>query len=100
MFGRKVIPIAISVMPSIVFLSCQKLPESNRAVAGPLKVESLPSLDAIPLEYGNLVAVTSSSDNPGRAQLWFEKQDKTIVVVRVDYVRGVPYPTALIIPRK
>ena len=99
MFGKKVIPIAIFIMCCLVFVSCQKLPERGRP-ARPLKVETLPSLDAIPLEYGNLVAVTTSGEQPGRVQLWFEKQDKTIVVVRVDYISGRPYPAALIIPRK
>lgn len=58
--------------------ACRKLP------AGPqqeLKIEPIRSTTAIPADYGNLVAVTSSS--PTGALLWFEKPDKTIVIVGV-----------------
>jgi hypothetical protein len=44
-----------------------------------LKVESLKSIDAIPVEYGSLVGVTQRT--PESALLWFEKADKTIVIV-------------------
>ena len=80
-------------------LSCRKLP-SAASPAGQLKSEVLTSLDAIPLEYGNLVDVTSDSSFPAWAQLWFEKADKTIVVVRVSWADGAIQSNATIIPRR
>ena len=60
-------------------LSCQKI--SDRASKQLLKVKPIESVDAIPAEYGNLVGVTQKNVN--WALLWFEKPDKTIVIVGV-----------------
>jgi hypothetical protein len=60
----------------------------------------LTSLDAIPLDYGNLVDVTSDSSFPAWAQLWFEKADKTIVVVRVSWADGAIQKNVTVIPRR
>jgi hypothetical protein len=62
-----------------------------------LKTETISSTDAIPLDYGNLIAVTTS---PPHAQLWFEKADKTIVLVRLNYVSGGINNSVTIIPRR
>ena len=40
--------------------------------------------DTIPLEYGNLIAATTNSADPRWVTLWFEKPDKTLVIVGVD----------------
>ena len=69
--------------------SCQKLgPDEAALQAAREKIEILKSLDGIPTEFGNLVGVTSNGYFPRQAQLWFEKPDKTIVVVRVDFSNG------------
>ncbi len=64
---------------SMVMSSCEK----NEQPAGErmLSFEEGRMLDAIPLAYGKLVAITSS--RLFVAELWFEKPDKTVVVVRV-----------------
>ena len=82
--------------------SCQKLEpdEATLKTARQLKIETLKSLDAIPAEYGNLVGVTSTSVRPDVAQLWFEKPDKTIVVVSVNFVKGGLWSNYLLIPRR
>ncbi|TLY15425.1 MAG: hypothetical protein E6K69_06285 [Nitrospirae bacterium] len=82
--------------------SCQKLEPDEVALKATrqLKIEMLKSLDAIPTEYGNLVGVTSSSYRPDIAQLWFEKPDKTIVVVSVNFVKGGLWSNYLLIPRR
>ena len=82
--------------------SCQKLEPDEVALKATrqLKIETLKSLDAIPAEYGNLVGVTSSSYRPDIAQLWFEKPDKTIVVVSVNFVKGGLWSNYLLIPRR
>jgi len=82
--------------------SCQKLePDlAARRAASLLKIETLRSLDAIPAEFGNLVGVTSTSLRPDAAELWFEKPDKTIVVVSVNFVKGSLWGNYLLIPRR
>jgi len=82
--------------------SCQKLEPDEVALKATrqLKIETLKSLDAIPAEYGNLVGVTSTSYRPDMAQLWFEKPDKTIVVISVNFVKGGLWSNYLLIPRR
>jgi hypothetical protein len=63
--------------------ACRKLSPSPQQ----LKIEPITSTAAISAEYGNLVAVTSTNPT-GTSQetwalLWFEKPDKSIVVVSV-----------------
>jgi hypothetical protein len=65
-----------------------------------LKMETLSSQDAIPMEYGNLVGVTSDSTYPSWTQLWFEKPDKTIVVVKVIWTEGALQKNVTVIPRR
>ena len=83
------------LFPGLV--SCERLPTSV-PLRPTLAVESLSSPDSIPAEYGNLVSVTVSS--PFDAQLWFEKPDRTIVLVRINYASGGLGSSALVIPRK
>ena len=83
-------------------ISCQKLgpDEETLKASRQLKKEPLKSLDQIPLEYGNLVGVTSNSARPNHAQLWFEKPDKTIAVVSVNFINGGLLGDYLLIPRR
>jgi hypothetical protein len=83
--------------------SCQKLGpdmEALQAAQELLKKETPKSLDAIPVEYGNLVGVTTNSQNPEWSQVWFEKPDKTLVVVMVNTLTGYIWKEALLIPRR
>ena len=64
------------------------------------KLEPVKIKDAIPAEYGNLVAVTTDAEYTGWAQLWFEKPDKSIVVVFVNHIRGELGQEVMSIPRK
>jgi len=61
-------------------------------------LDEVPLVGGIPLDYGELVAITPHG-NFGAA-LWFEKPDKTVVAVRVNYERGVISRRVLRIPRK
>jgi len=79
--------------------SCERLKPENKA-GRQLKIErfeSIPAL-AIPAEFGNLMGV--SSDRSDWAQLWFEKPDKTIVVVWVNSTEGAIRDTFVLVPRK
>lgn len=58
-------------------LSCRKI---DRTSTQPLlKIEPIKSAAAVPSEFGNLVSVTQR--DPTSALLWFERPDKTVVVV-------------------
>ncbi len=57
-------------------------------------------LEAIPAEYGDLIGVTSRSDDPSWTQVWFMKPDKSVVVVFVNAARGRILDTVVTIPRR
>jgi hypothetical protein len=79
--------------------SCQKL-GTDQARAGGLAFQQSGFSDAIPAEFGKLVAVTSNDARPDIAQLWFEKPDGTTVMVAVNYIDGKLAAKALTIPRR
>ena len=79
-----------------VLISCQRLDQGE----GPLPMEQAKVLDAIPLEYGKLVGVTQHREFTGVAVLWFEKPDKSIAAIQVNFVQGKMHPFILNIPRK
>ena len=92
--------LACLLLICILEFSCQKLEPLSPARTGPMKIEQLKSLDAIPIEYGNLVAVTTAGPSPEWAQLWFEKPDKTIAVVKVQWQQGYLYQNVTVFPRR
>lgn len=96
MHSRNIVFVCL-ILTCIFAVSCQKL-EQKPTVA--LKFEKMKYLDAVPSEYGNLVGVTMNSEYPSWAQLWFEKPDKTIMVVRVNWGVGHFEDNVLIIPRR
>lgn len=63
-----------------------------------LQVEDPAMLDAIPLEYGDLVGIVEGGN--ASVTLWFEKPDHTITVVGVNHARGTMVPRILVIPRR
>jgi len=80
-------------------VSCTKiqtLPEAETT----LIMEQSASLDAIPMEYGDLVGVTPNPEGGATATLWFQGADKTITVVWVNWSRGSMSERRLIIPRR
>jgi hypothetical protein len=80
-------------------ISCEKLEETQPGDYA-LKQTPVKYQDAIPEEYGKLVGVTSNSKWGDWAQLWFEKPDKTIAVVYVDFIDGKIATDVLEIPRR
>ncbi len=80
--------------------SCQQLPAPRSTAPGALQTEDIAYDDAIPLDYGTLVGVTSIPEGPYTAGLWFEKADKTIVFVKVNFSLGKVDNRALILPRR
>jgi hypothetical protein len=82
--------------------ACQRLEEIQPLPGqrGELPKESLPFKDAIPLEYGDLVSVTSVAANPSWAQAWFVRPDKSIVIVWVNTRSGNMLGDVVVIPRR
>jgi hypothetical protein len=74
---RRLVVVLGGVSLCLAGLSCRRLPDNPTHEL--LKTEPIASVEAIPAEYGNLVSVTERG--PGSALLWFERPDKTIVVV-------------------
>lgn len=97
MHSHKIVTVCL-ILTCIVAFSCQKLEKTPPTAT--LKFEQMKSLDAIPLEFGNLVGVTTTSAYPEWAQLWFEKPDKSIIVVRVQWGGGYLNQQATVIPRR
>ncbi len=89
--------ITCALLLCIGVVSCQKtgttIPPERQ-----LGFESFKAQNSIPLEYGNLVGV--SIDAPANARMFFEKPDKTIVVVTVNVEKGWLPDHVLVIPRK
>ena len=75
--------LASLVVMCLAGTACQKLPRWDREGGGS-GADATKFADTIPLEYGNLIAVTPNSLSPRWVTLWFEKPDKTIVIVGVD----------------
>ena len=67
--------------------SCEALPDPGAsAEGGMLEMQELPAPDAVPLEWGTLVAVTESGES-GLARLWFQDDSGTVRVAALD-LRG------------
>ncbi len=94
---RKMLVVLCVCALSAGVISCQKL---GRQEAGLLPVETIEFKDAIPLDYGELVAVIPRPEAQGEFSLWFEKPDKTIAVVWVNLVSGTIGPEVATIPRR
>ncbi len=91
----KKIVIVCLILTCVFIFSCQKMEPTPPT----LKFEKMKVLEAIPGDFGKLVGVTMNSAVPNMAQLWFEKPDKTIMVVKVDWRTGYLSPEVLVIPR-
>jgi hypothetical protein len=74
---------------------CQKLDTPP-----PAEPPKTVTLDAIPPDMGELVAVTTAAAWPSNAQLWFVKPDKTIAMVGVNMRTLRVSNTSVVIPRR
>ena len=81
----------------IVAVSCQK---TQMTVPPNLKLsfETIKTQNSIPEEYGELEGVVV--DSPNVARMFFEKDDKSLVVVTVNMEEGFLRDRVLVIPRK
>ena len=89
----------IGLFVVLVFFSCTKI-EQQTAPKGELEYTSLSDLNSIPLEYGILKNVTTHSMYGGWSQLWFEDEQQTIRMVRVNFHTNRIHKDVLVIGRK
>jgi hypothetical protein len=96
MNGNRLILVCVLLL-CIVGISCEKSPVR---VPPELKLgfEKIKTQNAIPAEYGELEGVVL--DSPNVARMFFEKDDKSIVVVTVNMADGFLQDRVLVIPRK
>ena len=90
---KKIIIIGLVGVILILFsLSCEKI-EVQSNIRGAVTLES------IPLEYGSLVSVTTDTNYPNWAQLWFAGEDGIVKMVRVNWAQNIMMEKTLEIPR-
>ena len=88
---------------ALVLGACQRLEvaDSLRGTGrGELPKERLAFKDALPLDFGDLVSVSSVDGSPSWVQAWFVRPDKSIVVVWVNTRTGYMLDDAVVIPRR
>jgi len=98
---RNTVKLALLItLTCLLTTSCADINAEAPVVAGPLVRDTSANLtDAIPAEYGDLIAVTTTDAYPNFAQLWFQKEDKSIVTVFLNFKRGAMEEDPLVIPR-
>jgi hypothetical protein len=84
--------------------ACEKLqpaaPSEPAEARGELSLLPATIKDAIPLEYGKLVAVIPHTTNEAFVGLWFEDDEQTLTGVWVNVVEGRIYDQILQIRRR
>ena len=93
---RKMLVVLCVCALSAGVISCQKL---QRREPGALLVETVELRNAIPLDYGDLVAVIPQPMTRDLFVLWFQKPDKTITVLWVNLRSGSIGQNIVTIPR-
>ena len=90
---------SILVLGFLVFAAsgCQRLDAPGAAPPGAPKTVTL---DAIPSDLGELVAVTTAPQWPSNAQLWFVREDKSIAMIGVNMRTLRMSGTSVVIPRR
>ena len=94
---RKMLVVLCVCALSAGVISCQKLQRREPGYA--LLVETVELRNAIPLDYGDLVAVFPHPMTRDLFVLWFQKPDKTITVLWVNLRSGSIGQNIVTIPR-
>jgi hypothetical protein len=71
----------LALLTLICASSCTKLPEPAAMKAGDLPRVAIPDRDAIPLEWGEIIAITSEPASPTWVQIWLRDMEGTIRMV-------------------
>jgi hypothetical protein len=90
----------VLVVLVLLVSSCTKLPEWVPAGKGSVAIETLQDKGSIPLKYGSLVSVTSSTDAPNAFQLWYQDEQGNVRMVIYDIPSNSLWHHVRFIPRK
>ncbi len=90
----------IIVILIFLSLSCAKIDQPAAPSEGNLVFKALPSPDSIPLEYGNLISVSSAAGFPHWVQLWFQDENGILRMVRYSIYENRLAKNFHLIPRK
>jgi hypothetical protein len=82
---------------SLGLSACKKI-EQEAVAEGDVGTAVVPYKDAIPRDYGRLIAV--SPEDRGWISLWFEKPDGTITAVGVNWIERKMLTDAAVISRR
>ena len=96
MFKKLVLPACVLCL-IFGLTACEKLGSVPGEIT--LPIQQSRSLDSIPLEYGELIAVTSVAGREYLAVLWFQRADKSIAAVQLNFAKGYMEPEVLTVPR-
>jgi hypothetical protein len=96
---RRHVALLFIIALCLATISCTKLNE-GKVPTGALVYENSRFADAIPQEYGTLIAVNQSPNSPEWMRLWFQKSDGSITVVFIDTQDARLGTKVLKIPRK
>ncbi len=88
-----------SMLALLIATSCAKLPEKPAPLRGDVAYVQMVAKDAIPADWGHLVAVSNSADSGHVFQLWFEDEAGAVRVAFYDVRANVFQSDGRLIPR-
>ena len=94
--------VIISILLCILifaFICCEQYPSPESEIKAELKKVKIENLKGIPSEYGSCIGITTHSLYDGWAQLWFEDEQKTIRMVRINFHSDRIHENLLVVPR-
>lgn len=94
--------ICLLVIVCLIFLSvsCEKIAEKQVWMEGDIGFEKLPRTDLIPLDWGDLVSVSSANGEAGWVQLWFQNEKGDIHMAVYNTRKMRLYPNARVFRRE
>jgi hypothetical protein len=82
-------------------LSCRSLPQARiQDGEGTLAWDTLPSANEVPLEWGELKAVTEAPGGTNVSLLWFQDDSGAVRVVGLEHVRNNLWTEARLVRRR
>lgn len=81
---RRSLTLIIATGALFALQACRPLGTVEQGGPGSIPVEPTPFRDAIPASYGRAFAVTTNPESPSLVYIWFERDDQSVVAVRLE----------------